>query len=173
MRKFNFLLILLFVLNIKNCLAQNIYYADLDSIIKNSDIGKKIITYFDNENSSLLDEIKKFQTQIKDKEKKIISQKNILETNEYVKKVNFLQSEIDNFNKKNNEKIQKLNNNKDKTLNLLMIEINKILKEFAETNNIDIILSSKQMLIGKSSLDMTDKILKTVNKNVTKIEIIK
>ena len=47
------------------------------------------------------------------------------------------------------------------------------LKEFAETNNIDIILSSKQMLIGKSSLDMTDKILKTVNKNVTKIEIIK
>ena len=54
-----------------------------------------------------------------------------------------------------------------------MIEINKILKEFAETNNIDIILSSKQMLIGKSSLDMTDKILKTVNKNVIKIEIIK
>ena len=64
MRKFNFLLILLFVLNIKNCLAQNIYYADLDSIIKNSDIGKKIITYFDNENSSLLDEIKKFQTHL-------------------------------------------------------------------------------------------------------------
>ena len=96
-----------------------------------------------------------------------------METNEYVKKVNLLQSEIDNFNKKNNEKINKLNINKDKTLNLLMIEINKILKEFAETNNIDIILSSKQMLIGKSSLDMTDKILKTVNKNVTKIEIIK
>ena len=84
-----------------------------------------------------------------------------------------LQSEIDNFNKKNNEKINKLNINKDKTLNLLMIEINKILKEFAETNNIDIIISSKHMLIGKSNLDMTDKILKTVNKNVTKIEIIK
>ena len=96
-----------------------------------------------------------------------------METNEYVKKVNLLQSEIDNFNKKNNEKINKLNINKDKTLNLLMIEINKILKEFAETNNIDIIISSKLMLIGKSNLDMTDKILKTVNKNVTKIEIIK
>ena len=173
MRKFNFLLILIFVFNIKNCFAQNIFYADLDLIIKNSDVGKKIIIYFDNENSVLLEEIKKFQTQIKDKEKKIISQKNILETNEYVKKVNLLQSEIDNFNKKNNEKINKLNINKDKTLNLLMIEINKILKEFAETNNKDIILSSKQMLIGKSSLDMTDKILKTVNKNVTKIEIIK
>ena len=73
MRKFNFLLILLFVFNIKNCFAQNIFYADLDLIIKNSDVGKKIIIYFDNENSVLLEEIKKFQTQIKDKEKKIIS----------------------------------------------------------------------------------------------------
>ena len=37
------------------------------------------------------------------------------------------------------------------------LKVNSILKEFAENNNIDIILSSNQMLIGKSNLDVTNE----------------
>ena len=48
-----------------------------------------------------------------------------------------------------------------------MNEINKILKEFAETNNIDIIFSSNQMLIGKSKLDVSNDLLNIVNKQIT------
>ena len=53
----------------------------------------------------------------------------------------------------------------------LMTEINKILKEFAEKNNIDIIFSSNQMLIGKSTLDVSKDLLKIVDKKITKFEI--
>ena len=53
----------------------------------------------------------------------------------------------------------------------LCIEINKILKEFAENNNIDIIFSSNQMLIGKSSLDVTDDLLEQVNSKIKNFKI--
>ena len=46
-----------------------------------------------------------------------------------------------------------------------------ILKEFAENNNIDIILSSNQMLIGKSNMDVTDEILKNVNNKIKNFNI--
>ena len=51
------------------------------------------------------------------------------------------------------------------------IEINKVLKEFVEKNNIDIILSSNLMLVGKSNLDVTEKLLKQVNDNIKNFKI--
>ena len=39
-------------------IAENIVYADLDSIIKNSDVGKKIIFHFSKKNENLIEEIK-------------------------------------------------------------------------------------------------------------------
>ena len=39
--------------------AQNIVYANLDIIIKDSNVGKKIIIYFDEEKKKLIDQIKK------------------------------------------------------------------------------------------------------------------
>ena len=55
--------------------------------------------------------------------------------------------------------------------NAFLIEINKVIKEYAEKNNIDMILSSNQMLIGKSNLDLTEKILQEVNKNIKNFKI--
>ena len=50
-------------------------------------------------------------------------------------------------------------------------EINKILKEFSEKNKIDLIISSNQILIGKSNIDVTNDLLIIVNKKITKFEI--
>ena len=58
----------------------------------------------------------------------------------------------------------------DNVSKLFQNEINIILKEFAEKNNIDIIFSSNQMLIGKSNLDVTDELLKIVNIKLKKFK---
>ena len=51
------------------------------------------------------------------------------------------------------------------------IAINKILREYAEKNSIDMIISSNQILIGKSELDVTKEILELVNNKIKKFEI--
>ena len=151
--------------------SQNIVFADLDKIIKNSDAGKKIITYFLNENKILLNEFETIKNEIKKKEQSLISQKNLIAEDEYLKKIDSLKKEVNNFNSMSNKKSKELNDFKIMVSNSFKKEINKILKEFSEKNKIDLIISSNQILIGKSNIDVTNDLLIIVNKKITKFEI--
>ena len=89
--------------------SQNIVFADLDKIIKNSDVGKKIISYFLKENKLLLDEFNVIKNKIEKKEQTLISQKNLLAEDEYKKKLISLKDEVKNFNVMSNKKLKDLN----------------------------------------------------------------
>ena len=151
--------------------SQNIVFADLDKIIKNSDAGKKIIEHFLNENKILLNEFESIKNEIKKKEQALISQKNLLAEDEYSKKIDNLKIEVNNFNSMSNKKLKELNDLKILVSNSFKKEINKVLKEFSEKNKIDLIISSNQILIGKSNIDVTNDLLIIVNKKITKFEI--
>ena len=151
--------------------SQNIVFADLDKVVKNSDIGKKIINHFLNENKILLDEFKVIKSKIEKKEQTLISQKNLLAEDEYAKKVDLLRNEVNNLNSLSKKKLKELNDFKLSISNSFKKEINKILKKFSEDNKIDLIISSNQILIGKSNIDVTNDLLNIVNKKITNFEI--
>ena len=153
--------------------TQNLAYANMDNIIKTSEAGKKIIIYFSDKNNNLINQLNDKKKVIKEKEKSLLAQKNILEQDQYLKKVEEIKKEIDEFNIEHNKKISQIQNEKNEVSKSFQIEINKILKEFAENNNIDIIFSSNQMLIGKSSLDVTDDLLEVVNSKIKNFKISK
>tara|TARA_Y100000590_G_scaffold327200_1_gene371469 strand:- start:400 stop:927 length:528 start_codon:yes stop_codon:yes gene_type:complete len=167
------ILIIFFLLITLNTYSygQTIAYANLDKVIKSSEVGKKIINYFYEKNEKMISKIKLNENEIREKEKSLISQKNVLQADEYNKKVNLIKSEIKDFNINRKKQIDVLNIEKDKVSKSFLIEINKILRDYAEENNIDIILSSNQMLVGKSNLDVTENIITKVNKKITKFEI--
>ncbi len=169
-KKFSFLFVLL-ISFYTNGYSQNIAYANLDTIVKTSEVGKKIITYFSDKNNDLLKKVKIDEKDLRLREESLISQKNILNPDEYQKKVKEIQIDINKLNEKNSKKLNNINNEKNIVTKSFLDEINIILKEFAETNKIDIIVSSNQILIGKSNLDVTDEILNLVNKKIRKFEI--
>ena len=169
-KKFSFLFVLL-ISFYTNCNAQNIAYANLDTIVKTSEVGKKIITYFSDKNNDLLKKVKIDEKDLRLRKESLISQKNILNPDEYQKKVKEIQIDINKLNESNSKKLNNINNEKNIVTKSFLDEINIILKEFAETNKIDIIVSSNQILIGKSNLDVTDEILNLVNKKIRKFEI--
>tara|TARA_B000000532_G_C18772461_1_gene364612 strand:- start:106 stop:627 length:522 start_codon:yes stop_codon:yes gene_type:complete len=164
-------LITIFLLVTFQANSQNIVYANLDILINKSNVGQKIIKHFSDKNNDLNDELKKIEKKIKDQETSLISQKNILQPEEYAKKVKNLNNEIKNFNQDRITKIKKINNEREEVLKSFQTEINKILKSFAENNNIDIIMSSNQMLIGKSNLDVTNDLQKIINNKIKSFEI--
>ncbi len=172
MKKYkNFFLIFILVNVTTYSYSQNIVYANLDYILQNSIVGKKIINHFEKLNQKLSNEINNDKKIILEKEKSLISKKNILDEEEFTIEVQNLRNELNSINNVNKEKLIKINSNKDRVSKSFMNQINTILKEFAETNNIDIIISSKQMLIGKSNLDVTDDLIKIVDKKIKKFEI--
>ena len=50
--------------------------------------------------------------------------------------------------------------------NILVQNLNKILAQYAEENSIDFILQKKNLVIGKSDLDITNQIMEIFNKQV-------
>ena len=172
MTRFHTLILIVYLLfSAENVYSQNIAYANIDSVIKNSNVGKKIISYFSNKNNELIKDFKNKEKIFKEKEQSLKSQKNILDNNEYIKKVDEIKKEVNSFNIEHKKKINQIKTKNDEVLKALMDEINKILKEFAETNNIDIIFSSNQMLIGKSKLDVSNDLLNIVNEKITNFKI--
>ena len=165
------IIILTFFLFFNNANAEKVVYANMDFIIKNSEVGKKIITYFSKKNETLIDNIKSNEVKLKDKENNLIAQKNILDEKEYIKKVDFLKLEIKEFNANNTKQINQINLEREQVSKEFINEIRKIINVFAENNNIDLVLSSSQILIGKNNLDVTNDILKLVNDKIKNFEI--
>ena len=119
----------------------------------------------------MLNEFETIKNEIKKKEQSLISQKNLIAEDEYLKKIDSLKKEVNNFNSMSSKKSKALNDFKIMVSNSFKKEINKILKEFSEKNKIDLIISSNQILIGKSNIDVTNDLLIIVNKKITKFEI--
>jgi len=165
------IIILTFFLFFNNANAEKVVYANMDFIIKNSEVGKKIITYFSKKNETLIDNIKSNEVKLKDKENNLIAQKNILDEKEYIKKVDILKLEIKEFNENNTKQINQINLEREQVSKEFINEIRKIINVFAENNNIDLVLSSSQILIGKNNLDVTNDILKLVNDKIKNFEI--
>ena len=58
----------------------------------------------------------------------------------------------------------------DNTNNLLKL-INPILTKYSNKNKISIILQKKNLIIGKSELDITDEIIKIINNEIIDFKI--
>ncbi len=170
-KKIFFLLIILLTFLNNISYGQTLSYANFETIVKTSEAGKNIITYFSEKNQKLVKSIEEKKKIIKEKESSLVSQKNILEPNEYSKKVNLLRDEVNKFKIESDENFKKIKLEEDKVLQSFLNEINKILREYAEKNSIDMIISSNQILIGKSELDVTKEILELVNNKIKKFEI--
>ena len=150
---------------------ETINFIDLNFILNKSTAGNKIIIQLNNANKELLDNFKKKEDLLNEKEKKLIAQKNILEKSELNKKILFLQDEINEYNKKKNNQIKNLGKKKLDAQSRLLKIINTVLVDYAKKNNITMIMKKESIILGHSSKDITSEILKIINKEKIKIDI--
>ena len=164
------LIIFLFITNVAIS-EQKIVFINMDKVISTSNSGSSILIQLkdlNNKNSKFLkNEEKKF----KEKETKLISQKNIISEKDFKNKVNELKSEINNYNQNRNRMIKDFNKLKmDNTNNLLKL-INPILVKFSNDKEIAIILQKKDLVVAKTQLDITDNVIKIINSEVKEFKI--
>jgi len=166
----SFFSIFLFFINPVNS-EQNIAFINLDKVISTSNAGSSILKQLTDLNNKNLQFLKKEEKKYKEKEIKLISQKNIISEADFQNKVNELKSEIKNYNQNRDKMINDFNKLKvDNTNNLLKL-INPILIKFSDDKEISIILQKKDLVVAKTELDITDDIIKIVNAEVKEIKI--
>jgi Skp family chaperone for outer membrane proteins len=144
---------------------------NIDYIVNNSLAGKTILSQLNKNHKSNLDDFKKTEKSLKIEESKIISQKNVLEKNEYQKQISLLKEKIITYKNSRNKKIKMLKEQKTKAQSELIEILNPILSNYAKENSISIIMPQKNIIIGKSELDITKTILEILNKKIKVIKL--
>ena len=150
---------------------QKIAFINMDKVISTSNSGSSILKQLNDLNNKNLQFLKKEEKKFKEKESKLISQKNIISDVDFQNKINELKSEIKNYNQNRNKMLKDFNKLKvDNTNNLLKL-INPILIEFSNDKEISIILQKKNLVVAKTELDITDEVIKIVNSKIKEFKI--
>ena len=143
----------------------------MDRLVSASKPGSSIFNQLKDINNKNLNFLKKEEKKFKEKEKKLITQKNLISETDFRNKVDELKSEVNNYNQNRNEIIKKFNKLKVENTNNLLKLINPILAKYSTENEISIILQKKDLIIGKTELDITDKIITIINNEIKEFKI--
>ena len=150
---------------------QKVVFIDMDRLISTSKSGSSILKQLSDLNNKNLIFLKNEEKKFKEKEKKLISQRNIISKTDFENKVDELKSEIKDYNQNRNKMLADFNKLKiDNTNNLLKL-INPILVKFSNNKEIAIILQKKDLVVAKTQLDITDEVIKIVDSEVKEFKI--
>ena len=168
MKKIIFFLFLINVITL-NASAQ-IAYIDINFILKTSDVGKSLNLYLEELKKKDLIKYKQIESDLVKKEKELIAQQNILNKEEFQKKLNSLTSEVQKYRSDKKSSVDELNKFKiEKTKEILGI-LNPIITKYVDSNSISIVFPKKNIIVGKKNLDITNQIIELLNKNINKLK---
>ena len=150
---------------------QKIVFVDMDRLVSVSKPGSSIFKQLKDINNKNLNFLKNEEKKFKEKEKKLIAQKNIITEADFKNKIDKLKFEINSYNQDRNKMIEEFNKLKVENTNNLLKQINPILTKYSTENEISIILQKKALIIGKTELDITDEIIIIINDEIKEFKI--
>ena len=100
-----------------------------------------------------------------------MAKKNILSKEEFQKEISILRNEVKNYNNERNEKINSLTKKRLQSMEQILKNLSPLLAEFSKENNISIIMDKKNIIVGKTELDITEEILKLLDSKIKKIKL--
>tara|TARA_B100000401_G_scaffold389102_1_gene294630 strand:- start:144 stop:668 length:525 start_codon:yes stop_codon:yes gene_type:complete len=167
-----FLIFFVFLLTFGKLNAENlnISFVDMDKIISESIAGKKIQKSFNKTIEKENEKFKKMEDDLKKKEEEILKQKNIISKEELDKKIKDFQDNLNELRSNRTKFNREINKKNLEATNKMVNEINKILIKYAADNSISFVIQKKNIIIGKSEFDITDKILEQFNDQIKSIE---
>ena len=171
MKKSILLIFIIFLPFSSYSLASNIIaYIDMDQILNNSNVGKNAVSDLENNHRKKLQNFKKIEESLKKKERNIISQKNILSNEEYEKKINNLRIEVRNYRNDRKKSLDTLTEKRIEISQKFLKKINPLIAEYAKEKSISLIIQKKNIVMGKTELDITSEIMDLIDKKIKKID---
>ena len=167
----SFVLILFFSVNISLAFAEKIVYIDMDKIMQISKAGKNAISKINDQKKKDVSKFQKIEKELKSREQDLITKKNVISAEEFNTKLETLTKEINNYRALRQEAIDLSTKSRLNASADFAEKIKPILAEYASENNIDMIIQKKNIIMGKTDLDITDEILKIVDKKINKLKV--
>ena len=160
-----------FIFTLNSQAEEKILYLDVNFLLSKSEAGIYINNELQKINNKNIEEFKKIEKLIKSEEEKLLKQKNILKEAEFNNKLNSLREKYKSYQEMKNNKNKDLKNLRDNAGNQILKILNEILAEYSVKNKVSLIIEKKNIIIGKTDLDITNNILKILNEKIKKVEL--
>ena len=167
-----FIIYLLFIFSFsQSVLADNTYFIDFTKVLNQSKAGaeaqKKLKNKFDSENKKFLIE----EENIKKQENELISQKKVLSNEDYQKRIDELRKKVAKLQTDKQNSLNEIAKSRAFARQELLKNINPILKAYMEENKIRLIVDKQSVVLGDTTLEITDKIIEILNQKLNSIKI--
>tara|TARA_B100001121_G_scaffold193299_1_gene168830 strand:- start:17 stop:451 length:435 start_codon:yes stop_codon:yes gene_type:complete len=143
----------------------------MDQIMQISKAGKDAISKINDQKKKDVSKFQKIEKELKSKEEDLITKKNVISSEEFNKKLEKLSKEINNYRTLRQEAIDLSTKSRLNASADFAEKIKPILADYASENNIDMIIQKKNIIMGKTDLDITNEILKIVDKKINKLKV--
>ena len=111
----------------------NIVVVDMDKILNVTKVGASIQNQLSKINDKILMDFKKQEEKLKNKEIKLISQKNILSENDFDTNIKNFKAEIEQYNVNRKKTITNFNKKKNENTKEFLLIVNKIFAEYDDS----------------------------------------
>tara|TARA_B100000787_G_scaffold166722_1_gene152374 strand:+ start:2806 stop:3324 length:519 start_codon:yes stop_codon:yes gene_type:complete len=166
------IIITLFIMQVNFVSANtNIAVIDMDKIINTTKTGTSILNQLNKIYDEILIDLKKQEEKLKDKEIKLISQKNILSKSDFDINIKNFKVEIKKYNENRKKTITNFNIKKEKNINRFLQMAKKILAEYSNSKSISMVFQKKDLVIAKNELDITEDVMVIIDKNIKDFKV--
>ena len=171
MKKF-IIIIALFIMQINFVSANtNIAVIDMDKIIKVTKAGISILNQLNKINDKILIDFKIQEEKLKNKEIKLISQKNIISKSDFDISLKNFKVEIEQYNENRKKTITNFNIKKENNYKRFLQMVKKILAEYSDSKLISMVFQKKDLVITKNEFDITEDIIVIIDKNIKDFKV--
>ncbi len=167
-----FFVITFLIFGINNVQAEiKIAYVDMDKVLNESKAGSSIQKKLQKVHKENIKNFKSVEEKLKSKEKDILSKKNVMKKEEYDKKIIELRKEAAKYQSNRRKKLDALNKMRNDAKKNILENLQPVLTEYSETNGISIIIDKRNIVLGKSELDVTKFIIEELNKKLPSLKL--
>lgn len=165
------LTILFAVLTITNSNASSIGILDLEKIIKDSKAMRDIQNKVNKKQDEYQKEVSKKQTDLESEQKTIEGKKSVLSKDGFEKEVQKFEKKVDDLKTFVDRKQNSLKKASMESMSKVNENIKEIIGEIAKDKNFDVIIPASQTVYYADSLDITEEVLKKLDKMITKVDV--
>ena len=169
--KFFVIILITFCFNTLKAENISIVYINMDKVMNETSAGKSLKDQLEKIHKENISEFAKIEENLKTEEASIVSQKNILSSEEYNKKVNILKEKIEKYKKNRKQKIDYVSKKKIEATSKLLKKINPIIADYSTKKGISIIFKKKDIVLAKTELEITEEIIALVDTKIQKIDL--
>ena len=146
-----------------------VVYLDVDFIMSNSKVGKYVNKKIEDIHKKNINSFKKIEDGLKEEEKKIVKKRSVLSKEDFQSEISKLRNKANEYRILRKEKIDKITKQRLSATSKIIKELRPILAEYSDKNSIAIIVAKKNVIIGKTELDITKDILILLDEKIKKI----